>query len=115
METINAFMSFLYLQIESVRPNHPSRKRRSLDYNPLYHSRSRRALTAICPETPKVQTHLAGPHSTDVTLSNLLKYTQYEITVRVYNSFADGPKSEVKKFTTPQDGRLWNNFLMGGL
>ena len=50
-----------------------------------------------------------------MTLRNLLNYTQYEITVRVYNSFADGPKSEVKKFTTAQDGRLWNNVLMGGL
>ena len=102
----SSYISFLHLQIESVRPNYPLRKRRSLDYNPLYHSCRRRALTAICPETPKVQTHLAEPHSTDVTLKNLLKYTQYEITVRVYNSFADGPKSEVKKFTTPQDGRL---------
>lgn len=96
----------MHLQIESVRSNYPSRRRRSLEYNPLYHSRRRRALIAICPVTPKVQTHLAGPHSTDVTLNNLLKYTQYEITVRVYNSFADGPKSELKRFTTPQDGRF---------
>eukprot|EP00111_Clytia_hemisphaerica_P021271 TCONS_00062616-protein len=68
------------------------------------HHRSRRALNPTCTAFPKVSEHLAGPYSTFATLKNLKKYTRYDITVRVYNSYADGPKSNPPVgFVTPED------------
>lgn len=67
-------------------------------------SRSRRGLVPVCTSFPEVTTSLAGPYSTEVTLKNLKRYTRYDFTVRVYNSFADGPKSYPPiRLTTPQD------------
>lgn len=55
---------------------------------------------------PPVTTHLAGPYAQEVTLKNLRKFTRYEITVRVYNSYGDGPKSRAVSFSTPADSKL---------
>lgn len=85
----------LGFKIESERVDGTSRRRRSI--------RTKRALTAVCTVIPAKQTHLAGPYTTEVTLKNLRKFTKYVITVRVYNSFGDGPKSIPVTFNTPKD------------
>ena len=105
------------------------RKRRDTSPNPSYEfaqhiyetaaasnqhtrsGRSRRALIPTCTAFPVVSTNLAGPYSTFATLKNLKKYARYQITVRVYNSYSDGPKSWPPfSFTTPQDGKNWFAF-----
>lgn len=112
-------ITFSYAQIESRRLDVlPSRrKRRDTSENPNYEFlqqyvpkiRRRRALTPTCTPFPKVSTHLAGPYSTFATLKNLKKYARYQITVRVYNSYSDGPKSwPPSSFTTPQDGKIFH-------
>ncbi|XP_047144342.1 protein sidekick-1 isoform X1 [Hydra vulgaris] len=97
-----------YLQgfkVESTRIG-LNRRRRSIVQRSkrfLVAVKSKRSLDAVCQEFPAVQTHLAGPFSYEVTIKNLRKYTSYAITVRVYNSFSDGPKSSSIQFTTPSD------------
>jgi len=86
-------------KIESTRLDSTTSKRKRRSIN----DRVKRTLTGVCPIIAPVQTHLAGPYAKEVTLSNLLKFKQYKITVRVYNSFGDGPKSRVQSFYTPAD------------
>ena len=64
-------------------------------------------MDAVCTDVPVVQTHLVGPFSNEATIKSLRRYTNYAMTVRVYNSFGDGPKSNSIQFTTPTDGKSY--------
>ena len=123
----NSFAFFTQIESRRLDPLITRRKRRDTSTNPNHNflqryvatrhtgsrRRTRRALTPTCTAFPVVSTHLAGPYSTFVTLKNLKKYTRYQITVRVYNSYSDGPKSwPPKVLITPQDGKILIEFLL---
>ena len=93
-------VSLISIQIETERLGGIARRKRrdnALEY-----------ITPIpdyCPRIPAIQTHLAGKKERSVILKNLRKFTRYSVTVRIYNSVADGPKSKPYYFKTLEDSK----------